>query len=81
MSDLANPGSSAAVVTPSDTANLSPACRALYIGGAGDVTLLTVGNNNASVLFTAVPAGSILPVRAARVMSTGTTATAIVALW
>jgi hypothetical protein len=67
---------SAAAVTPSDTTQL--AGKALYIGGAGNVTLVT--ESGAVVLFTAPPVGSILPVKFTRVNATGTTATLLVAL-
>ncbi|MDE3028262.1 MAG: hypothetical protein KGH84_07675 [Paracoccaceae bacterium] len=69
----------AIAVTPSDTASLTVTTRALYVGQSGDVALLTAGGQ--SVTFTAVPAGSILPLRAAKILATGTTAGAILALW
>lgn len=65
-------------VTPSDTAMLT-SCRALYIGGAGDVTL-RAKDSSVDAVFTAVPAGTVLPVQARFVRATGTTATAIVSL-
>ena len=75
---ITSPSSYYAVVSPSDSADLVYVSRGLYVGGAGNITVIDMDGN--SVLFTAVPAGTILPIRAARVMSTGTTATAIVAL-
>ena len=77
--ELDSPAGRAAAVTPSDSAYLTSASRALYVGGAGDVALVTVGDD--TVTFVAVPAGSILPVRVKRVLATGTTATSILALW
>lgn len=77
---LATPAKHAAAVTPSDTTDLTTAARSLYIGGAGNVTLDTVGGET-SVLFAGLTAGSVLPVRAQRVRATGTTATNLVALW
>jgi len=74
-----DPGNRAAAVTPNDSADLEFVCRALWVGGAGNVSLITIGGD--TVTFTGVPAGTLLPVRAARVRSTSTTATAIVALW
>ncbi len=69
----------AAVVTPSDSADLStPALRGLYVGGTGHISLITTGGD--TVLVSAVPIGTILPIQVARVRSTGTTATLIVAL-
>lgn len=73
------PAEEAIAVTPSDNIPLvNGACRALYIGVTGDVNIITP--NATTVLFKAVPVG-ILPVRAATVMSTSTTATNIVALY
>lgn len=68
--------SDAVAITPSDTViqNVS----GLYIGVTGDVTIK--GASGVAVLFKAVPAGTILPIVAAFVMSTGTTATNIAGL-
>ncbi|WP_395752496.1 hypothetical protein [Prosthecobacter sp.] len=73
------PNDSFRAVTPSDTVPMKggPA-RALYVGGAGDVT--AVNENGAAVTFAAVPAGCVLPIVTRRVNATGTTATNIVAL-
>lgn len=65
-------------VAPSDTVRLIASARALYVGGGGNVSLLTPAGS--TVVFTAVPAGSVLPVECVRVNLTGTTATAIVGL-
>jgi hypothetical protein len=53
--------------------------RALYIGGAGDVKIDAEGGG--TVTFVGAQAGSIIPVRAVRVYSTGTDATDIVAIY
>ena len=74
----ADPAQDAAAVTPSDTAELSPVARSLYVGGAGDVKVTTEAGTD--VTFSGALAGSIIPVRCRRVFSTGTTATNIVAL-
>jgi hypothetical protein len=66
----------AAAITPSDTVNLGG--KAIYVGGAGNVTCVTEGGN--VTLFTAPPVGSVIPIRFTRVNATGTTATALVAL-
>ena len=66
-------------VTKSDTARLPRAAAALYVGGTGAVAVNTLGNN--LVTFAAVPAGAIIPIECTHVMSTGTTATNIVALY
>lgn len=66
-------------VTPSDTVNFTQGIiRGLYIGGAGDVTLIP--DSGTAVLFKAVPVGTILPVLCTRVNATATTATNIVGL-
>lgn len=68
----------AAAVTPSDTTELGP-CKALYIGGAGNVAVHMPGRDTA-ITFIAVPVGTVLPVSARRVL-VATTATNIVALY
>lgn len=75
--DLRSPASYAAAVTPSDTAPLAVASKRLWVGGAGNVALVTVGGD--SVTYVGVPAGTYLQVRAQQVMATGTTATNIIA--
>jgi hypothetical protein len=75
--DLLGPAQNAAAVTPSDTANLPTCCKRLWVGGAGNVELTTVGGS--TVIYTAVPAGTYLQVRALQVFATLTTATNIVA--
>lgn len=75
--DLLSPASQAAAVTPSDTLALPTASKRLWVGGAGNVTLITTGG--ATVTYTGVPAGTYLKVRANQVKATGTTATNIVA--
>lgn len=73
------PDSSFRAVTPSDTVAIKggPA-RSLYVGGGGN--LVAINENNVAVTFTAVPAGTTLPIVTKRVNATNTTATAIVAL-
>ena len=69
---------SAFVVTPSD-ATILPVTRALYVGGGGNINVVMAEDDN-TVLFTAVPQGTILPIQVTQVLSTSTTATLIVAL-
>ena len=78
-SGLESPASRAASITPNDSTDLTNATRGIYIGGAGDISLITVGGD--TVTLSGVLAGTILPVRAARVRATSTTATNLVALW
>lgn len=53
----------------------------LYIGGAGNVRVTTIGQD--IITFTAVPLGTVLPVQVIKVhsLTSGTTATLINALW
>jgi hypothetical protein len=76
---LESPCDHAAAVTPSDDTDLTVVTRGLYVGGAGNVAVITKGGE--TVTFTGVVAGSILPVRVARVKATNTTATTIMAIW
>lgn len=66
-------------ITPNDGAELAYVTTGLYVGGAGDVSVADPVTA-VPVTFKAVPGGSILPVRTARVLATGTTATFIVGL-
>jgi hypothetical protein len=80
----------AAVIVPSNTKNIVPpwvnvdedslpevGCL-LYVGGTGNIKVLTTGNDE--VTFVNFP-GGFFPVQVIRVYSTGTTATNIMGLW
>lgn len=73
------PARRAVAVTPSDTVDLTVVAKSLYVGGPGDVRIQPAGGG-AAVTLTAHPIG-YLPVQVSRVLATGTTATAIVALF
>lgn len=77
-SDPASPARDAVAITPSDSTNLTNMAKSLYIGGAGNVSLITA--KGTTVSFVGLPAGSLIPVQVSRVMATGTTATNIVGL-
>lgn len=67
-------------VTPNDTTNLATApCDAIFVGGAGALALIDVAGN--SVVLPGCLAGTIYPIRAVRILSTGTVATGIFALY
>lgn len=67
-----------AVVTKSDSADLAFPATRLWIGGAGNVAVHTA--DGSEITFTGVTANSYLDIQVIRVLSTGTTATNIVAL-
>lgn len=71
----------ALAITPHDSnASISGSPVGIYVGGAGNITMKLSGSAD-SVLFTAVPVGTTLFVEPTSVLSTGTTATALVALY
>lgn len=76
-SSLESPARRADAVTPNDAADLPNSSRALYVGGAGDIQITTVGGD--TVTLTGV--SGFLPLCVARVHAAGTSATGIVALW
>lgn len=74
----------AVAVTPHDSNALTRETRAVWVGGAGNITcrMRSAGQATPSdVVFTGVPAGTLLPIRVTHVRATGTTATNMVALW
>jgi hypothetical protein len=68
----------AVAVTPNDS-TLIPATRALYVGTGGTL-VVTMAEDGVDATFTNVAAG-IFPVQVTKVLSTGTTASDIVALY
>lgn len=78
--DLTIPARTGYAVTPSDATDLTNGiARSLYIGATGDVAVITL--NGDTVTFVGAVAGSTIPIFVKRVLSTGTTATSIVALY
>ena len=77
QNSLDAPADGAFAITPG-ASDLAIFTRAIYIGGAGNVKLTTVGGTE--VTFTAVPVGTILPVRAKKV-SADSTATLMIGLY
>lgn len=75
---LSSPADRFAAIIPNDGADVAEMPRALFIGGGGN--LVVQGRDGVSATFI-VGAGQILPIRAARVMATGTTASDIVGLF
>lgn len=72
--------SSFIAVTPSDTTLIN--CKAIYVGGAGNVAVKSGSPGASAVTFTAPPVGTILPINLDQgfIMSTNTTATLLIAL-
>lgn len=66
-------------VTASDSTVL-PVTSAVWVGGAGNLAVVFEDGGSA-VTLTGVPAGTLLPIRVTKVMSTNTTATSITALY
>ena len=76
---LISPPEDAAAITPDDDRDLAVATRAIWVGGGGDLRVRMLGG--AEVTLAGVGGGALLPLRTTRVLATGTTATALVALW
>lgn len=74
-----DPARGLVAVTKSDATVYDPPLRALYVGGGGNVAILAP-DDEAAVTLTDVPAGTILPISCAKVMSANTTATLLVGL-
>ena len=74
-----DPADRVAVVTASDSTDLT-GVRALYVGGAGDLSVRMVNDPTTTVVISTVAAGTLMPLRVTRVMA-ATTATAITALY
>jgi hypothetical protein len=75
---LESPAEDAFAITASDSTDLTKSTRSIYVGGSGNIKLTTV--DGSTVTFNGAIAGSILPIRAKRIFSTGTTATNLIGL-
>jgi len=77
-----NTPTDAVALTKNDTTTYSPdnggMFDGLYVGGAGDVAVRTA--NGSVVTFSGAAAGTTIPIRFDRLMSTNTTATLILGL-
>lgn len=67
----------AVALTASD-ATVFPVCRSVYVGGTGDLAVRMADGQ--SVTFAAVAVG-IFPIQIDKLLSTGTTATNVIALY
>ena len=77
--DLLASASDGEAVTPSDSAELTTQARALWVGAAGNIALVTTAGT--SLTFVGIAAGTLLPIQCKQVKASSTTATSIVALW
>lgn len=81
------PLQSAVAVTKSDTVDITPPSgparptRGVLVGGAGNLTVIMADGSTVMLTIAATACGFILPVAITRVMSTGTTATLVVAFY
>lgn len=86
------PAKNAKVITPSNTLDITDAAgdafpmytKGLYIGGAGNITVIMAGNkadDTTTVLFTGLLVGLVYPFQIRRILVTGTSATLIVGLF
>lgn len=74
---MQNPAKNAEVVVTGT--NFSYPSAGIYVGVGGDVVALMSGG--ASVTFVGVASGSLLPIRATQIVTSGTTATDMLALF
>lgn len=70
---------SALAVTLSDS-TIIPVTRALYIGSGGTL-VVTMAEDGNDVTFVNLPEGTVFPIQVSKVLSTGSTASNIVALY
>lgn len=66
-------------ISPSDADYLPFVPRAVYVGGSGNLAVMTAGLD--IVVLVGVAVGSVLPVRVIKVFATGTTATNLVGFY
>ena len=76
---LDSPAVGGEAVTPHASTNLGQVSRGIYVGGAGNVAAVMA--NGAVLVFSAVPAGTLLPIRCVRINAVNTTATLMLALY
>ncbi len=77
---LTAPGDNLLAITPSDSTDLTQVSRGIYVGGAGNL-VVTPAAGGSNVTFMSVPAGTVLPIRVSRVLSTSTTATSLINIY
>ena len=75
---LSGPAASGFAVSPNDASDLPETTRALYVGIGGNMAVRMLSGE--TLTLSNLSAGSLLPLRVTRVMSSGTTASAIIGL-
>ena len=73
------PAPNAFAITPHDSTDFTNYTRGIYVGGAGNIVIVTPSGD--AITLVGAAAGSIIPVQAKRVNSTSTTATSLVGLY
>lgn len=79
VSQLNAPAERATAITPDNDDDLGFLTRFIFVGGAGNLKLDTVGGDTITLI--GVTTGSVYPIRAKKVYATGTTATNLVGLY
>lgn len=75
---LTSPAREAVALTPDDATDLEDPTRAIFVGGSGNLAVQMISGQ--TVTFDNIQAGVIYPLRVARVLATGTTATGLLGL-
>ena len=71
-------------ITPHDSTNFTDGvCRGIYVGdtSGGDTAVVALPDGSATVTFTGLQEGTVIPIMAIRVNSTSTDAASLVALY
>jgi len=69
----------AAVLTLHDSTDFANEVQGIYVGGTGNLTV--VMPDDSTVLISAIPVGTFLPIRCKRINTTDSTATLVVGFW
>ena len=75
--DITGPANSGFTITPNDATELPEITRAIYIGNGGNLSVEM--NKGGTLEFVNVPSGSLMPIRAKKVLE-ATTATSLIGI-